>query len=318
MTLLAGCHSGSNSGGTAAGTTGGSTGGGDHTQLAFVTNNASDYWTICRKGTEAAAKDLGNVDVQFIMPSDGSAATQTQDVNDLLAKGVKGIAISPVDPLNETPFLNTVASKTNLITSDSDAAKSDRLCYIGTDNHAAGVMAGRLIRKALPLGGQVMLFVGRRDAQNASDRIAGIRDALRGSRSTILGVQTDDADHARARKNVVDTLVRHPHVAALVGIWSYNGPAIYSVVQGAGKVKIIAFDEESDTLNGIQAGAIYGTIAQQPYRLGYESVKLLAALVRGDKRGIPAGRRLVIPTVAVMRANLGAYQAQHKKQLAGD
>ena len=291
------------------------------TQLAFVTNNPSDYWTICRKGTEAAARDLGTVQVEFVMPSDGGIATQKQDVDALLTKGVRGIAISPVDPANETPYLNGVAARTNLITADSDAAASRRLCYVGTDNHSAGVMAGRLIRKALPLGGQVMLFVGRRDAQNASDRIAGIRDALRGSRSTILGVQTDDADHARARKNVVDTLARHPHVAVLVGIWSYNGPAIYSAVQGggrAGKVKIIAFDEESDTLNGIQTGAIYGTIAQQPYRSGYESVKLLAALVRGDKRGIPAGRRLVIPTVAITRVNLGAYQAQHKKQLAGD
>ena len=290
-------------------------------RLAFVTNNPSDYWTICRKGTEAAARDLGTVQVEFVMPSDGGIATQKQDVDDLLAKGVKGIAISPVDPANETSYLNGVAARTNLITADSDAAASRRLCYVGTDNHAAGVMAGGLLRKALPLGGPVMLFVGRRNAQNASDRIAGIQDALRGSRITILGVQIDDADHARARQNVEDTLARHPRIAALVGIWSYNGPAIYSAVQEAGKigrVKIVAFDEEDDTLRGIQAGAIYGTIAQQPYRFGYESVKLLAALARGDRAVIPAGRRLIIPTVAVTRANLGAYQAQHKKQLAGD
>ncbi len=76
------------------------------TMLAFVTNNPSDYWTICRKGTEAAAKDLGNVNVQFVMPADGTAATQKQDVDDLLSKGVKGIAISPVDPANETPDIN--------------------------------------------------------------------------------------------------------------------------------------------------------------------------------------------------------------------
>ena len=163
--LLAGCHSGSNS--NAGGGTGSASGGGDRVQLAFVTNNASDYWTICRKGTEAAAKELGNVDVQFVMPSDGTAATQKQDVDDLLTKGIKGIAISPKDPANETDYLNTVAQKTNLITSDSDAANSNRLCYIGTDNHAAGVMAGGLIKKALPKGGKIMLFVGAADAQNA-------------------------------------------------------------------------------------------------------------------------------------------------------
>ena len=94
------------------------------TSLAFVTNNPSDYWTICRKGAEAAAKKLGNVNVQFIMPADGTAATQKQDVDDVIAKGVKGIAISPVDPANETAYLNMVARKANLITADSDAAQS--------------------------------------------------------------------------------------------------------------------------------------------------------------------------------------------------
>ncbi len=291
------------------------------TRLAFVTNNPSDYWTICRKGTEAAAKDLGTVEVEFVMPADGTAVMQKQDVDDLLAKGVQGIAVSPVDPANETPYLNGVAAKTNLITADSDAGASRRLCYVGTDNHAAGVMAGHLIKKALPHGGQIMLFVGITRARNAHDRMAGIEDALRGSNVTILGVRTDDTDHARAKQNVTDTLAQYPHIAALVGLWSYNGPAIYSAVwqKGkTGKVRIIAFDEENDTLNGIRDGAIYGTITQQPYRFGYESVKMLAALARGHKSVIPAGRRLIIPTLAITRGNLEAYQARHRKQLAGD
>jgi len=290
------------------------------TRLAFVTNNPSDYWTICRKGTEAAAKDLGTVEVEFVMPADGTAVTQKQDVDDLLAKGIKGIAVSPVDPANETPYLNGIAARTNLITADSDAGASRRLCYVGTDNHAAGVMAGRLIKKALPQGGQIMVFVGITRAQNAHDRMVGIEDALRGSRVTILGVRTDDTDHARARQNVVDTLARYPHIAGLVGLWSYNGPAIASAVREkgrAGKVRVIAFDEEAETLAGIRDGAIYGTITQQPYRFGYESVKLLAALARGDKSGIPAGRRLIIPTLAITRGTLAAYQARHRRQLAG-
>ncbi len=290
------------------------------TRLAFVTNNPSDYWTICRKGTEAAARELGTVSVEFVMPADGTAATQKQDVDDLLAKGVKGIAVSPVDPTNETPYLNGVAARTNLITADSDAGASRRLCYVGTDNHAAGIMAGNLIKKALPQGGRIMLFVGITRAQNAHDRIAGIEDALRGSRVTILGVRTDDTDHARAKQNVVDTLAQYPRIAGLVGLWSYNGPAIADAVreQGrVGKVRVIAFDEEDDTLAGIQDGTIYGTVAQQPYRFGYESVRLLAALARGDKSGIPADRRLIIPTLAITRGTLAAYRARHRRQLAG-
>lgn len=319
--LLAGCTKDKDETSSNTGTTGGAQhANGPQTMLAFVTNNPSDYWTICRKGTEAAAKDLGNVNVQFIMPSDGSAATQTQDVNDLLAKGVKGIAISPVDPTNETPFLNTVAAKTNLITSDSDAAASNRLCYIGTDNHAAGVMAGGLIKEALPQGGKIMLFVGKADAQNAKDRISGIQDALKGSKVQIVGTRTDDTDHAAAKKNAADALVSTPDLAGEVGIWSYNGPAIYNAVKEAGKggkIKIVCFDTDPGTPEGIKDGTIYATVVQDPYTFGYKSIQLLAALAKGDKSGIPANKLMIIPNEAIKQGNLDAFLAAQKKKMGG-
>jgi ribose transport system substrate-binding protein len=286
--------------------------------LAFVTNNPSDYWTICRKGTEAAAKELGDVNVQFVMPDDGTAATQKRDVDDLIAKGVKGIAISPVDPTNETPYLNDVAGKTNLITSDSDAASSKRLCYIGTDNRAAGAMAGGLIKDALPQGGKIVLFVGKRDAQNAKDREQGIRDALKGTKVEILDVRTDDTDHARAKANAADALVKYPDVAGLVGLWSYNTPAIVSAVQDAGKtgkVKIVGFDQEDGTINGLKSGAVFGTVVQQPYQFGYQSVKLLEQLAKGDRSGLPKNGLVIVPTQAIKPDGVAAYVAEQNKLL---
>jgi ribose transport system substrate-binding protein len=41
--------------------TGGGDTGGKH-KLAFVTNNASDFWTIARKGTEKAAKEVPGIE----------------------------------------------------------------------------------------------------------------------------------------------------------------------------------------------------------------------------------------------------------------
>ncbi len=316
MLLLGGCGPKAGDSGTGGSTGGGSAAG--KTQLAFVTNNPSDYWTICNKGTQAAAKDLGDVQVQFVQPDDGTAAKQKSQVDDLLAKGVKGIAISPVDPANETPYLNTVAEKTNLITSDSDAADSKRLCYIGTDNHAAGVMAGELLKKALPNGGKIMLFVGKSDAQNAHDRITGLEDAIKGTKIQVLDIRTDDTDRARAKKNAKDALVSTPDLAGMVGIWSYNGPQIYSAVKEAGKagkVQIVAFDQETDTMTGVQDGAIYGAVVQDPYQFGYQSIKLLDQLSKGDKSGIPASKMIIVPTQAITKANITEYMADQKKKM---
>ena len=323
LLLLSGCHSNSPSANSSpGGTTGGGTssGGGARIALAFVTNNPSDYWKICSKGVDAAAKELGNVDVQFVEPADGSASTQKKDVDDLLTKGIKGIAISPKDPANQTAYLNMVASKTNLLTSDSDAPKSNRLCYIGTDNHAAGVMAGGLLKEALPSGGKVMLFVGAADAQNAQDRIAGLEDAIKGTNIQVIGVRTDDADHARAKRNAADTIVSTPDLAAEVGIWSYDGPAIYSAVKDAGKqgkIKIVAFDQEDDTMAGVKDGTIYGAVVQQPYQFGYQSIKMLAQLAKGDKSGIPASKLIIVPTTAIKKDNIDAYLVSQTKLMGG-
>src|ERR1051325_7083222 len=120
------------------GTSGTNTAGnGTKHRLAFVTNNASDFWTIARKGTEKAAKDIPNLEVEFRIPSDGTAADQQRLVDDLLARGIHGIAISPVDPKNQQQMINTAASKALVVTQDSDAPDTSRACYIGTDNVAA-------------------------------------------------------------------------------------------------------------------------------------------------------------------------------------
>src|SRR6202012_3850371 len=147
-------------------------------KLAFVANNAANFWTIARTGCNDAAKELGDVDVDFRIPSSGSAAEQQSILNDLVAAGDDGIAVSPIDPANQIDFLNKIAAQTLLICCDSDAADSKRVAYIGTDNEAAGEQAGQLIKEALPNGGKIMLFVGFADAQNAKDRMAGIKKVL--------------------------------------------------------------------------------------------------------------------------------------------
>lgn len=289
--------------------TGGASSGGKH-KLAFVTNNASDFWTIARKGTEKAAADNPGIDVEFRITSDGTAAQQQSVVDDLLAKGIKGIAISPVDPANQTPMLNRAASQALVITQDSDAPNSNRACYIGTDNVEAGRQAGRLVKEALPQGGKIMVFVGVLDAANAQQRYQGLKEALAGSNVSIIDVRTDNTDRVRAKSNAADTLVNNPDLAGMVGLWSYNGPAIVSAVREANKldkVKIVAFDEEDETLSGIKDGAIYATVVQQPFEFGYQSMQLMAKYLNGDKSVIPPSKQIFVPTIAIKKADVEAF-----------
>ena len=182
-------------------------------------------------------------------------------------------------------------------------------------------MEGGLIKKAIPQGGKIMIFVGKSDAQNAKDRIQGVRDALAGdAKYQIIDVRTDDTDHARAKSNASDALVKYPDLACLVGIWSYNGPAIASAVQDAGKVgkvKIVCFDTDPGTPEGIKSGAIYGTVVQDPFTFGYQSIKLLDQLAKGDKSGIPASKLNIVPNQAITKDTLDKYLADQKTKMGG-
>jgi ribose transport system substrate-binding protein len=284
-------------------------------KLAFITNNAADFWTIARKGTEKADAGLPDVAVEFRL-GDGTAAAQKRILDDLLAKGVDGIAISPVDPANQTAMLNDAAKQAIVFTHDSDAPDSKRECYVGTDNVAAGRQAGDLIKEALPQGGRIAIFVGKLDARNAQERLQGIKESIAGSTIAIVDVRTDDTDQVRAKANVSEMLVSHPDVGALVGLWSYNGPAILNAVRDAGRigqVKIIAFDEDDETLSGVKSGAIVGTVVQQPYEFGFQSVTLLEKALKGDRSGIPPGRQVFVPTKVIRQNNVDEFRTSLAK-----
>ena len=279
-------------------------------KLAFVTNNSADFWTIARRGVEKADAELADVETEFRITADGTAAEQRRIVDDLLTKGVDGIAISPVDPDNQASLIDAAAKRAVVFTQDSDAPQTARTCYIGTDNLAAGRQAGQLVRDAIPEGGSIMLFVGKLDARNAQERIQGIREALDGSNVRIIDVRTDDADDVRAKANAADTLVRYPDIKGLVGLWSYNGPAILNAVREAGKVgrvRIVAFDEADETLSGVREGAIHATVVQQPYEFGYQAIVRMAQAVRGDRSFIPESKQIIVPTLVVDRSNVEEF-----------
>lgn len=312
--ILAGCGKSENATPTANG--GNAAPPAKRLKLAFVSNNTANFWSFARAGCNAAAKELGDVDVDFRITQDGSSATQRQILDDLAAKGTDGIAVSVNDPDNQTDFLNKIAGEALLICCDSDAASSKRVAYIGTDNEVAGEYAGALIKEALPNGGKIMLFVGHSDSQNAVDRSGGIKKALEGSNIQIIDIRTDDADAVRAQKNAEDTLVKYPDIACLVGLWNYNGPAILNAVRGAGKtgaVKIVCFDDEADTLAGIAAGDIYGTVVQNPFEFGKQSVARMDKYLRGDHSQLNG--KMFIPTRDIKKDNVADYQGQLKNIL---
>jgi len=279
-------------------------------------------------------KEFG-IKCEVHMPTKG-VVDQKRIMESLLAKGVDGIAISPIDAENQTQFLNDAAKNTKLITHDADAPKSDRLVYIGTNNYMAGRALGKLVKEALPEGGEVFIFVGRLEQLNARQRRQGVIDELldrtvqklgsvkfdpedarnltaEGSNYTILETRTDNFDKAAAKRNAETAITNHQNLKCMVGLFAYNPPACIDAIKEAGKageIKVCGFDEQDALLQAIKDGTAHGTISQQPWEYGYESVKMLKNILEGKN---PESTFHEVPFLVVTKKNVDEFWAKKKK-----
>jgi ribose transport system substrate-binding protein len=228
--------------------------------------------------------------------------------------------VSAVDPKSSTDALNRVGGQVPLFTTDSDAPDTNRIAYIGSSNTDAGKQAGEIALKALPEGGKCMGFVGLLGADNAKERIAGMKEVIAGSKVELVDVRGDDIDQTRAKRNVEDTLAANPEINCMVGFYSYNPPRIYEALKEAGKlgqITVIAFDEDPITLGGVKEGTIAGTVVQQPYEWGYQGMKLMAKYLEGDKSGIPENKLIIVPTKIIDKSNVEQFEADLKAAIGG-
>jgi len=300
-------------------------------KVGFVSNNSAEFWTIAEAGANKAAREL-DVECLFLRPPNGTAAEQKNIIEDLLTQDVKAIAISVNDPENQKSYLNEIAARVPLITQDNDAPDSRRLCYIGTDNYEAGKEVGKLVKQVMPKGGKIAIFVGRPDALNAQERRQGVLDELAGTKDAKgpekFGKYTlhhppayfDYVDQAKCKEQAADALtqLQNEENVCLIGLWQYNPPAIYQAVKQAGKlgkVKIVGFDEHDTTLLEIKAGNIYGTVVQNPYEFGYQSVKIMTALARGDRSVLPKNGIWHIPHRVFKQDNVEPFHNELRKLL---
>lgn len=288
------------------------------TKVAFVSNNPETFWTIAERGCAKGEKEFG-VQVEFRKPDPGTASRQTDIINDLLNQDIKALAVSVINPQGQSGHLKEIAAKIPVLTQDNDAPDSGRLCYIGTDNYKAGRAVGRLVKEVLPSGGVLAVFVGQTEPLNARQRRQGMLDELAdkpepkdtndleyGNDGAMYGkyrlarTYTDQAIGAKANENATDALTALGDEKDLcfIGLWAYNPPAILSAVKDKGKlgeVKIVGFDENEATLQGIVDGHIYGTVVQNPYEFGYQAVRIMASLAKGDRSLLPKDGILYVP-----------------------
>ena len=286
-------------------------------RFAFVVNVPTDrFWDIAFAGCLKAASEE-NVTVEFQAPNEATAQQQKQIVELLMSRGIDGLAITPLNPQSLTAVLDQAAEICPVICQDSDAKASKRACYIDTNNVDSGRKMGELMKQALPEGGDIALFVGQLDVANAQERQQGVLEAVAGSNLNVIGTFTDGGQPAEAKRVVTDVLSKYPDLKGIIGLWGYNAPQAVNALEASPDrdVKVVGSDESVETMRAIRLGKQSGSVAQQPFEFGYQSIKMLAKLHRGEPTDIPEDRTIYVDTYLINTDNLDEVEAAIAEKL---
>ena len=305
--------------------------------LALVPKNMNNpFFDQARDGCKKAEKELaGAIECLYIGPGEhGGGEEQVQVVDDLIAKKVDGIAVSPSNAAAMARAL-AGAKKAGIpvLTWDSDLLDKDkglRVAYVGTKNYDIGVNLAKLAQQIKPKGGTICIQSGGAAAANHNERMQGIRDTLSGAASKqapgerLTGqkgwseadgcpLYTDD-DFPRAVQQMEDILGKYPKLDAFVPTGGFPQflPQAYKRVAEKYKARIddgslalVVADTLPVQMELMAAGLSKGQVGQRPFEMGYKAMLFLRDLKQGKKVADPTYTGLDVCTPATAKTCIG-------------
>jgi ribose transport system substrate-binding protein len=281
--------------------------------FALVPKNTNNpFFDQARDGCKKAEKELGGaIECLYIGPGEhGGGEEQVQVVNDLIAKKVDGIAVSPSNAAAMGKALEGAkAAGIPVLTWDSDLLDKDkalRIAYVGTHNYEIGVNLAKIAQKLKPQGGTICIQSGGAAAANHNERMQGIRDTLAGTKSAqapgtkltgqngwteVAGcpLYTDD-DFPRAVQQMEDILGKYPKLDAFIPTGGFPQfiPQAYKKVAEKHKARIadgslalVVADTLPVQMDLLKAGLSKGQVGQRPAEMGYRTMFFLKDIKDG-------------------------------------
>jgi ABC-type sugar transport system substrate-binding protein len=261
--------------------------------IGYVTKSATNQgWTLINSGAADAARD-GGVKLIIGGPSaQGELAGQIDAIERVARRGVKAIAVAPVDSGGITPVVRRataegipfVAVDTNI---DGNLAKS----YVATDNLAAAAAQAEWAAGQVGDTDQIILVDGSLTESTGRDRRQGFLDRLKQLKPKITVIEVHTSWMFNQAQTGIEAALRvHPKVTLIVNAWDDGTlgavAALRALGYQKGRMRIIGFDGAPNALALLRDGWIQADVAQMLYREGYEGIKTAIAVARGE--AVPA------------------------------
>ncbi|WP_421853539.1 sugar ABC transporter substrate-binding protein [Oricola sp.] len=231
-----------------------------------------------RIGAQTRGEELG-YDVSWVGPTQFSEAEMVNQMEIALAEKVDAVITSPTNPSVFRPIYQKFQEAgIPIVNAILDAPDDEdlRIAYIGTDQEKYGINAAHHLAKKMDGKANIAVLMTTLDMGNQVQQLAAFSKTIEAEYPgmKIVTKEPDNSDPIQAAEKIGTIFLTYPEVDAVFCLEVACGPAAAQVMRETGKtgVTVLAIDDVEDTLGAIREGLIWGTMTQDFYRMGYESV----------------------------------------------
>lgn len=288
------------------------------TMVGFVPKALNqEFWITSKAGATDADKQMSDVEVLVDAGSSELAIDeQIAVVEDMLTKQVDALAVAPTAPDQLKPVLQRASERIPVLVVDSDIPSwKGKTTYIGTDNVEGGRVAGEYIIDQMEGSGTLALINGVPGATSGEDRIAGVKDAVKGTDIEVIAEVAADFDRAKGVSAMEDILQNNPDVNAVFAANDQMALGALEALKSRGKTEdilLVGYDGTEEATEVIlKDQGIVATVAQDPYEMGKVGVEEAVAAAKGQsvKKTINTGVTLVTAE------NAESYLKEYRERL---
>jgi ribose transport system substrate-binding protein len=298
-------------------------GGGGKTRIAVIPKGTThEFWKAVHAGAIKASREI-NVDIVWKGPlEEDDLKGQIDVVQSFIAQGVSGIVLAPLnDKALEKPVADAVNGKIPVVIFDSDVAGDKHKSFVATDNEAAGRMAGEKMVSLLGRKGKVAILRYQEGSASTHKREQGFLGAIRKVETiTIVSDNQYGGATTESAFEKAESLLAAQNAATggIQGVFCPNESTTFGMLLAlrksnlAGKVSFVGFDASEKLVAALGEGHISALVVQDPFKIGYESVRTMAEMLAGK----PVEARIDTGATIVDRGNFAS--AEIKSLLAPD
>jgi ABC-type sugar transport system substrate-binding protein len=248
--------------------------------------SANQFWAKVEDGANTKAKELGvEVTVQGSPGGEGDVAGQIALVEDLLTKGINGLAIAPADPAALVPTIQKALKQGVKVVYIDRPGELGGITYVGTANEPAAALGGKYICEHIEKGSEVAILQGIMAIVNGRDRAKGSHDALEACGMKIVAEQTAEWDNAKGQAVTENIITAHPNIKAIFASNDNMAMGAIEALKSAkmlDKVMVVGFDGNPEAAEAILKGEMAISIAQRPAMMGAVGLESVQKLIKGE------------------------------------